>query len=261
MLSVITIFDSDGDVQEVFRVLPNGTLPALPPRCNRKGDLAVVAQVEPPDELRNGLYRPFVTVFVGRADEPFRAVMRIPGTDSHRSERQMGPLGDFAREPLVAVSDSSVFAVTGDALEIAEFGFDGRQLRLIRVRDFPRSPVTSEDIERVRQEQLAVIPPRYHAQLERSLASLEWPEFHPIVTGLLADSNGCIWIRQATPGKPEQLWRIFSRTGRPVARVILPEGLTLTAVGARELIGFANAKLDGGQVLVYPFDHEASVTC
>lgn len=263
LLARMTVLNWSGEVLDVFHVRPGGGSPNSHPVCNHRGIMAITGSVEYPESRSEGLYRPFVTVSVGRGDQPFRDLVRIPGRDYYRFPEGggEGPLVDFGRKPVFALGDTTLYLATGDAFEIAEYGLDGSLLALIRGRDVPRARITAADLDQVRQEELAANQPQYHAQLERTLASMEWPTYKPVIEGLLVDSEGCLWVRHTMPDRPHLVWRVLTRSGRPAGVVLVPKDFTLTSADEHELVGYSESGLDGGRLLIYGYQRRSTPRC
>jgi hypothetical protein len=261
MAAVLTTLGWEGSVIETIRILPSNSHPIGSPVCNRHGEMAVVAQVAMPSPLPMGLFRPSVTVSVGRHDGQFRDLVKLPGPDFYRSERQTGPLGDFARQPRLAIGERSVYIATGDFFEFAEYGLDGHLLMIVRAREVRRSPIVPADLERVRQEQLAATNARYHEQLEQSLAAMQWPLYHPVLEGLLVDTLGCIWLLHTQGEMLGRVWRVFTRAGAPVGIVTLPDDFLPTVAAEHELIGITRPGINGGQVRIYEYSRSPATSC
>lgn len=262
-VGTMTLYSWAGEVLDVIRLrLPDGSRPRGIPACNRHGDFAVVGRLERPRELREGLYRPFVTVVTRSArDGAFHDVVRIPGADSYRFPTQDGPIGDFGRHPLVAMTDSTLFIATGDAFEIAEYSFDGSLLAIIRANHVQRSSVTGDDVARVIQEQLDASNPQFHRRLKKRMATMEWPAFHPTVTGLLIDSEGCLWAQHNQPDNRRSAWWVLTTSGTPVGFLELPKKLSLTQANKREVIGYVESGSEGGQIVAYRYDRRGGSRC
>lgn len=170
-------------------------------------------------------------------------------------------MGWEGRRPVFDLVDGSLFVATGDAFEIAEYDASGQLLSLIVANDVEPAPITSRDMERVRREQLTSTPSRYRDRLERTLTSMEWPEYHPVLTDLVIDTEGCLWVRHDRPDRPGATWRVLTGSGDPVGVVRLPDEFTLTQVTDREIVGHAEDELDVGRVVVYRYERGADRRC
>lgn len=261
-LSRLTEFSRAGGVVDVVQLRPGGLRLRGPPACNQAGDMAVVGQLERPEELREGPFRPFVTLSVRiAADGEFHDVVRLPGPDSYRWPNQVGPLGEFGRRPVFAMADSTLFVATGDAFEIAEFDLDGNLLSLMRADDVQRWPVTSRDLEQVRREQLEATAPEFRPRLNRALTSMQWPEFHPVLEGLLIGSKGCLWVRHVQPASSLATWRVLTKSGIPVGIVQLPAQFTLTQATEREIVGYSEGPAGTDQIVAYRYERDGDSEC
>ncbi len=63
------------------------------------------------------------------------------------------------------------------------------------------------------------------------LAAIEYPQYKAPYTGLLADDDGRLWIREsAGPNNLSSAWIVFGPDGKRVGRVTLPRVFALRAV-------------------------------
>lgn len=262
-LSRLTVYQPTGEVAEVVRLQPpDGAGLRRAPACSEAGDIALLGPLVQPRDRPVGPFRPLVTLSMrADGDDEFHEVTEVRGSDSYRWEDQMGPLGDFARRPVFDLADGSLFVATGDAFEIAEYDASGELQSLIVVSDIERFPITNRDLERVRREQLASTPERFRDRLEETLTSMEWPEYHPVLTALVSDSEGCLWVRHHRPDRSLATWRVLTRSGDPVGVVQLADDFTLTQVTDRELVGYAEDELDVGRIVVYRYERGADKRC
>jgi len=264
-LGTLTLFNLKGDLLDVERLPPHGDMPSVsPPACSATGNFVIAHNITIPTPLREGLFRPHTTIAARRAaseSNAFSDVVTIPGADSYHWPEQTGPIGDFGRRLEFALGDSTVFIVTGDEFEVAEYSLEGKLLNLLRVNGVERPPVTAVDLERVRREQLGAADPKYHAKLEKTLASMEWPAFHPVLSGIMIDPKGCIWVKHNQPQHVDNVWRVLTRSGRPAATITTPDEFNLGQITDNELIGHSTSGSGGGEIVIYRYERARQIEC
>lgn len=211
IMGLKTTFSFDGKVEQVMRLQVVGRL-----SCNRSGTVAGQGRPERTGERTLGPFRPITPIVIFTvAESTTRPITRVPGSDSYRWREQVGPLGDFARSPQVAMADSTVFITTGDDFQIAEFDLKGNLIRLVGAPGLKPRALARQEVERVMQEQLDRTKPEYRPRLKQTLEEMVWPAFHPTIDGLLMDPQGCLWTKYDFAGKQSaDDWHILTTRER-----------------------------------------------
>ena len=98
--------------------------------------------------------------------------------------------------------------------------------------------LTSADIERYRQSQLAGREGDARRAAEERLRAIEFPKTLPAFQRLLIDKVGRLWVEDfLRPGTTDPRWTVFDVTGRPLGTVKLPVGFRLFEVGRDYVLG------------------------
>jgi hypothetical protein len=255
-LRTLTIFNDHGELIDAEQLPPPGDLPAgEQPACDRSGNFAIQYKLERPEAIEEGPFRPMVTLGLRRKmQSAFTDLVSLPGADFYVWPNQVGPLGNFLRRTQFALSEGSVFVMTGDAFEIAEYNLEGGLVRLTRSAGIRRPPVTLKHLEEDRREQLAAVPEEYHAKLTRALDDMQWPAFHPVLEGIIVDDSGCIWVKQGDPDREDTTWRVLTRDGQPIGSLDLPDAFAPTQIKRDEIVG--RIRLRG--IVVYSLERGAN---
>jgi hypothetical protein len=140
----------------------------------------------------------------------------------------------------------------GASFEITYYGQRGAVERLIRL-DQPNLPVTSEDIERYKEERLAQAEDENTRR--RALARMEnmqFTETFPAYDGLLVDPAGSLWVREfRRPGAQQQRWKVFDGGGALLGTVEMPQELRAYQIGDDFVLGRWIDELDVEHVRLY----------
>jgi hypothetical protein len=160
------------------------------------------------------------------------------------------------------MADSAVFVTTGDAFEIAQFDLRGTMLLLIKANGIERRPIPERELERVRREQLDRTAPQYHARLRRTLEEMTWPEFYPVIDGMLMGADQCLWFRhnQRGDGAVNQWW-VLAQNGLLVGAVHLPADFVLKHVTPTEIFGYIEDGLGVREATAYHYARPPEVIC
>ncbi len=93
-------------------------------------------------------------------------------------------------------------------------------------------------------------------ELERALASVEFPETVPPYSQLLVDSEDHLWVRdykiRGTSG-PET-WSVFAPEGQLLGTLQTPERLQVRQIGADFILGIWTDELDVSYVRMYALE-------
>jgi hypothetical protein len=158
-------------------------------------------------------------------------------------------LNPFGRSPVFDLgSDGHVYAAWNGSLEIAVISADGKRVRTIhpRIEATPR-PITGRD----RDSMVAVlrknVPP---AEVRRAFAAIgsdSWPLYREMVV----DDAANVWLGLlGKHGEPVH-WTAFDQNGAQVARMDLPENVSLRVVRGRRAYGVELDQDDVPRLVIY----------
>ena len=162
----------------------------------------------------------------------------------------------FTRRVVYFPGSLGLYVGASKDLEVQRFGSDGVLDFVIRASH--RSLVLTEehrdmfkDSERERLAESAS-----PEELERALASVEFPETVPPYSQLLVDSEDHLWVRdykiRGTSG-PE-VWGVFSPEGQLLGTLETPERLQVRQIGVDFILGIWTDELDVRYVRMYTLE-------
>jgi hypothetical protein len=181
---------------------------------------------------------------------------RYRGWTTFRIGVSAGPDGwmtPFSRATVHAISPDAVYIGDSESYQIDAYARDGRLMRIIRRRVPPRS-VTEADLERSRgfhRERMERMPPPFRPAFERWLAAVPYEETLPAFYRLLVDADGRLWVLEAPSGDSTRTWSVFTREGRLLATIELPNGFFPAHGGADGLLGVWRDELGVEYVRLY----------
>lgn len=175
---------------------------------------------------------------------PSRGFLRV----GDRSNFAVTP-DPFGREGLYALgAGDRVHYLWSDSLAVETLDLQGRRTGGFSVRYRPPR-VGPADVD----AELAGMPPDmvrvFRPALEDSL-----PETWPAARGLLADSQGRLWIGLHTPAGEPREWAVFTDAGRYLGSVFLPRRTELHAVRGSLLYAVEKDADDVPHVVIYRMD-------
>jgi len=134
----------------------------------------------------------------------------------------------------------------------------------VRVIRWPgaREPLLDAEVQAARDSiEAGFAPVREQAPelveriLTATLAPHMLPEVRPALGELLLDDAGRLWVSRfaptTEPWDQQHMWHVLDATGRPLARLTLPEGTRLVAVSRDRLAVVRRDELDVEHVEVY----------
>lgn len=174
-------------------------------------------------------------------------VMRLP---AHLPQDGYPP--PFSPRTLLAYGDTMVHVVDTDRFEVRSHARDGALRRIARVPVTPR-PVTADDVEREKQAAVDGFPESMRESLRRSLDQATAPESMPVVSRVLVDDAGRVWIRPFRPRweEPDTLWTVLEADGSLAGTVAMPPEFTPDEIGRDRVLGVWRDELDVGYVRMY----------
>ena len=237
-----SVFSLDGKFVRMFRFgSPQAGRPPYDTACNAGGVFTHLGW-EVAAQMRGGAYRPDVPYWLSAADSAVRHVVgTFPGSERFalvidgqlRGTRPL-PLG---RQPTFALGDDRLYIGSADSYEIKSFDLSGKPLTTIRAAVSPRA-VTDDDIEYAREIEIATSGERARQGIEQLWTTMPIPKTAPAHAALRVDHSGNLWVQDYPRAKaPMVTWRVFGRSGSPVAHVELPAHLTVFEIGADYVLG------------------------
>ena len=171
-----------------------------------------------------------------------------------------GPL-PFAHDAHVALHTTGVVYALSDRYEITFLDREGRSVRVLRRVDVQPEPIPAQLKERYVVEAVERVRGREGMDLAEVRSSAEArvaavPDDHtvPVLDGLMVDAEGRLWVRdyEAFP-EPEggRNWVIFEPMGAPLARVRIPERMSVLHIGRDHISVLVRDELDVEFVEVY----------
>lgn len=155
----------------------------------------------------------------------------------------------FGRYPVFQLSsDGHVYAAWNGSLEIAVYSVEGKRVRTIRpaIVAKPR-PITRRDRDSVVDVLRKNVPP---AEVRRAFAAIgsdSWPLFRDMVV----DDAQNVWLGLlGQHGEPVH-WTAFDQNGAQVARMDLPENVSLRVVRGRRAYGVELDQDDVPRLVIY----------
>ncbi|HUF28217.1 MAG TPA: 6-bladed beta-propeller [Gemmatimonadaceae bacterium] len=165
----------------------------------------------------------------------------------------------FGLSTHIAVSDSLIFAGTGDAYQIAVYARDGRLVRLIR-RDRPRARVGPAEIAALRERQLSRITDENRRRdEERWYAEAPYPDRMPAHGPLRVDDQGNLWVEEYSADRDAALrWTVFTAEGRAIGTTTTPARFSVHQIGSDFILGRWQDDDDVDHVVVYRLERSGS---
>jgi hypothetical protein len=254
-----SIFDTDGRFVRSFLLRPlteSGGFPSFAAPF-RDGTLALgIELMFDTDHMSTGVRRDSV-VYLHCSTEgaTLDTIGRFPGAQAFvktEGDRVIGgPLG-LGRQPQAAAFGDVLYFGSSDSYEIRALSMDGSLRRLIR-RDKPNLPVTAEDIERYKAEELAEWQdPVPRQALERMFDFMPFPETMPAYGEFQVDREGNLWVEEfRRPGDDQPRWTVFSSEGVMLGAVETPPRFEVYQIGSDFVLGRWRDELDVEHVQLY----------
>jgi len=192
------------------------------------------------DTPENGINRSEARYRSARRDGSFGATFgSVPGAEMFMQAQSGG--GEihvsavsipYGRSPAAHARGEILYVGSGDTYEILGFGPDGRLDRIIRVLQ-PPPPVTSQDVERFIEGEVAALEDPSRAPATRNLLNdIPTPATMPAYRAFTVDSEGFLWVEDfRRPWERLRNWTVFDGEGRPRTRLSLPSGNRLLDIG------------------------------
>ena len=209
---------------------------------------------------------------LNRSDTPYRSATldgrlaadfgTIPGSEFFmRSQRSGGEffisasLIPFGRRPAAAARGKRFFLGTADTYEISGYDPAGRLDRILRVLR-PLTPVTSQDVDQLIEEQVAEMEdPSGAPGLRSSLRDMPTPETMPAYQSFVLDADGFLWVEDfQRPGERLRTWTVFDGEGVPRTRLSLSSDNRVLEIGEDYLLAVFEDQLGVEYLRLFALD-------
>ena len=245
----ITILAQDGAVVRTTQVTPPLSAGMMVGR--RSDGTFVMSQMwgsgDPTAPMSEGLARePVVAVAYDPSGRILDTLASVPGREVlHRLEGSRMTMGavPFAHNASQVLLGDDL--VVGDQVgySVALYGYAGDS-PVEWSWSGPSLELRDGDVERWREEQVAMAPEGERAGLRSYLAEAPHPASRPAYGRLLADAAGYLWIAQyADPSHDAPRWDVLDASGRWVGVVDVPDRFRPIQVGSDWILGVARDEL------------------
>jgi hypothetical protein len=246
MGGTLQVFSSKGDLGRSFDCDPaSSSMSALHPEGALSSGRFVVRamrqlQTETPTE---GYHREYSVFQLCNPDgSPGSLLEELPdlefGTVIESGRPMSYPL-EMGRRAVSAVVGDGVFVGVTDRLELRGYDGDGAMTTILRV-GIPPTPMSDRIADRWIEDRLETVDDdEEERRVRQRSGELPWPDSLPVFADLKGDAEGNLWVRRFVPtyaGGPDEWW-VFGPDGSFRARVTLPPGLRLGAIGSDVLVG------------------------
>lgn len=251
-LERLTIFDAAG---RLIRTVPVGSIGGSLPSVVGTfpdGTLLFASGTDAAAAAREGAWRgKRHLVRVSPAGHVVDTLATVPAQErySYRSGDRTGQVVEdlpFGRRTVLALAPGGVLVGTGEEYRIRLVDTAGAERELLRAPWTPR-PVSTADIREYWTRMVTVGGRSDAAEAEAQRSRIPYPKTLPPYDGLVVDSTGAVWIKDAQPPQgwdDPDLWRIYSSDGRPLATIELPARVRPQVIGEDWILGTA---LDGAE--------------
>jgi len=250
-LDRISIFDTEGELVDSFRIeAPSGTTPSTV-RCQLGGEFIIVGRPSVAAVKDEGPYRPVQPISVAGPNGSVTHVLgSLPGGERYRYPTSAGPR-PLGKVLVADIAGDRFYVGNGDSYMLRVFSTDGIELSPIGRDLEPRAiaPV----LDRILEASLKRVPDENRRRaLSQRFSEMEYPEFLPPYLRIEADTEGNLWIQPYTLPGETPAWDVFDGdTGDFLGSVDLPEDLTLFQVGADYVLGKTVGDLGVQRVVKY----------
>jgi hypothetical protein len=239
---------------------------SFPPTTTGAVRDSIVVLTEPMPELAAG------TAFAGTphagvpasGGTPFvnsDTIVRLPGNDEFRQAQGRGISNDsrpFGRQVEVAADGGDRIAVAvGTDAEVRVYRA-GALARIIRFSG-AREPLSATEIEDWKEWRRSLArSPDQRRLVDNFIASQEFPEYRPLFATVRYDAEGSLWIARyrfddnvsSMDGEPRR-WYVLDRSGRAIAALDVPAGLTVHEIGSKHILGVTRDELGVERVVLH----------
>ena len=231
----MSVFDADGAYVRSYRIGSGiGKQGAYRSACNKDG-LFVHYGWDNSKGQRPGIpFRAPVPVWVAAGDSSSgKLIATVQG-----SERVNGGPLPLGRETRIAIGTDRIYVGEADAYEIKVFTLDGNPLPAIVKKSAKAVAVTKQDIADDVDRVLAIMGVKFRKSVEEEYESIRMPRTLPPYRELLVDSEQNLWVRDyARSGPVNVLWTVFSKAGKQITEIALPNALEVYEIGKDYVLG------------------------
>lgn len=172
----------------------------------------------------------------------------------------------FAPRSATAVAEGEWYYGWPQEYELRRYDRNGTLQRIMR-RAWEPTPVTSDDVQRYRDESLnrgagEEVPPQIRTQRLAILDGMMYPEHHPAFDRIMLDRAQNLWVERNDPTNPREAgwgsmresptnWDVFDQEGTWLGQVDLPARFWVWEIGDRYVAGVSKDDVDVERVAVY----------
>lgn len=260
-----SVFDSSGTFARTYRVGEAAGLRFPFPQAVLADGSMLVRQglVIGPGDAKTGTVRTPAQVFLVDRDGAVRDTLgQYDGNEAYMiADARMVSIRTvtFGRGIVDAASTDRVVVGTNDAWSLDVFDERGRLLQVVRQQGDP-VPTTDDDFTRFNAAELAKIDDEnFRKQSRQMFDEMPRPETFPAYRSVRFDEAGRLWVESyPRPGEEHGEWRVFDADGSFLARVVVPAGLDVQAIGRDWILGVVKDDLDVEHLRVYRLDTSGS---
>jgi hypothetical protein len=128
-----------------------------------------------------------------------------------------------------------LYVGTAETPVVEVFTMDGKRTGSVRVPVTPRVPTRALQEAAINDLALAV-PKRFRDMAKAQMRDIPLPKQLPPYRNITVDPDGLLWVVLSESGEPETRLMAFN-DGRPVAEVVVPNGMRVFEVGRDYVLG------------------------
>jgi hypothetical protein len=221
----MSVIDTAGRIVREYMPQPSAAVMS----CTRSGRFAIFSQPEDASaRLSDVTARSSATLWIGDA---YGDSLTVVGVLPLAENRTLGKITQFA------ITDQHLFVGTADSAFLDVYNLEGRHVSVLPILTSPR-PATEQHYHRALDVALAMFNDAdYRDQLRTRMQRLPMPEFLPLYTGLIADTENVLWLTLSAPGDSVTRFHALSEDGRLLADLEIPAELILFEAGPDYLLG------------------------
>lgn len=255
----VTVFSTDLALKRSFRFRgppEGGSSPySAATACNTAGTF-IHHGWEVRKDMKAGVFRANVPLWLSGADSTFRRLGEIPGSERWgqvvdgvlRGTRPM-PLG---KQPVIAIGVDRIYTGAADTYIIAIRDFSGRPLGTFG-KPGAQLATTKADVDFAIDEETAGRGDDVRERVRKAYDAMDLPKTVPAYKAMLVDSEGMVWVQDYPRNRSAMtIWTVFTRDGRQSSEVQLPTHLTVFEIGRDYVLGkFIDPEEDIPEIRVY----------
>ncbi len=258
----MTVLSANGSVVRQYAIPSDGARAAAPTTisCSRDGRFIYQPPGSPRGQVTivtpdSSVIRGNAVVSLGDASgNVVRSLGEVASGEMILTGRRGGPRGGgfrpLGRATSLALSGDRVYIGTADSGTVDVYSPAGQSLGAVSFGIAPRR-ATRANYERAVNDMASMFPAAMRQSISSQMLEAPMPEFLPPYTALFADSDGLLWAVLSAPGDADTRLRAVTASGRVVADVRIPVGLTAYEVGHDYILGAYEASDGEPHVAVY----------